>query len=280
MKPLYIVAVSGGVDSIVLLHRLVATNDARLIIAHVDHGIRQGSGEDARFVAQRASDYGLPFESVELRLGSEASEQQAREGRWKFLRDIKQKYQADNIVTAHHADDVVETMIINLKRGTGWRGIATLRETNEIKRPLLGMRKQDILAYAKDHGLEWCEDATNADERYLRNYVRRNIIPRMSGQRFNELMLLHTRQLEIREGIEGEVTSLSPTLRRYNYIMWPDAVAREMLRNCVGSLTRRELDQALLFVRTARVAKKLLLSNDAVLKMEAKQFIVSRGEDC
>lgn len=307
MKPLYIVAVSGGVDSIVLLHMLVNTTSAkhllqgeerfpglipenqaegqaspRLIVAHIDHGIRTESAEDAAFVRTCTEMYKLPFEVTRLELGADASEERARGARWQFLRDMKRKHLADKIVTAHHADDVVETMIINMMRGTGWRGIATLRETDEIMRPLLGMRKRDVVSYAKEHGLGWREDVTNADDKYQRNYVRHNIVPRMSDQQFDTMMQLHTRQLEIREEIEREVTSLSLSLalNRYDFVMWSDDVAREMLRSRGGSLTRRELDRALLFIRTARPHKQLSLSNGRIIKTGVSQFIVSRREDC
>lgn len=280
MKPLYVVAVSGGVDSIVLLDQLVQAGEAELIVAHVDHGIRHESWEDAEFVRQRAEAYELAYESIELNLDSKASEEQAREGRWKFLRELKEKHGADKIVTAHHADDVVETMIINMQRGTGWRGIASLRETDEIERPLLRQRKKEIIEYAQEHKLDWCEDMTNQDTRYLRNRIRRMIIPQISDQQFDAFMDLHMRQCAVREKIEREVSELSPALRRYDYSMWPDDVAREMLRALVGSLTRREFDQALLFIRTARPHKQLPLSNGCVIKMRVSQFIVSRGEDC
>lgn len=279
MKPRYIVAVSGGVDSIVLLDQLVRAGEAELVVAHVDHGIRQESGEDAQFVAGLAEQYGLRCESTTLQLGLGASEEQAREGRWRFLRDTKEKYTADTIVTAHHADDVVETMIINLMRGTGWRGIATLRETGEIKRPLLGLRKKDIIRYAKDRGLSWHEDATNQDDTYLRNRVRRTIIPHCSDQQFAEFIALHRQQLLVREEIERKVSALSPAPHRYEFIMWPDSVAREILRALVGSLPRRELDRGLLFIRTARSSKQLQLSNGKKLRVDVKQFIVLEAED-
>lgn len=277
MKPLYIVAVSGGVDSIVLLDRLVRASEAELVVAHVDHGIRAESHEDALFVERLASSYGLPFESIQLRLGPEASEQTARDGRWRFLRAMRQKFRADKIVTAHHSDDVMETMMINILRGTGWRGIASLRETDEIKRPLLGLRKKEIIDYAQARGLPWREDTTNQDISYLRNRIRSTILPRWSDQQRERLMELYKQQCNIRQQIEKDMSVCPPVLRRYDYIMWPDDVARELLRQVVGSLTRREFDQALLFIRTARPHKQLRLSNGRVMTTNVKQFIVSRG---
>ncbi|HEX6258362.1 MAG TPA: tRNA lysidine(34) synthetase TilS, partial [Candidatus Saccharimonadales bacterium] len=123
----YVVAVSGGVDSIVLLDMLAGQAGLELIVAHFDHGIRQDSTEDAEFVRAAAQRYSLPFELGQATLGPGASEEAARTARYSFLRSIAKKYQA-RIVTAHHADDVIETIAINVARGTGWRGLVSLRD--------------------------------------------------------------------------------------------------------------------------------------------------------
>ena len=153
----YIVAVSGGVDSVLLLHLLVKqkqgtvnsgqssgtdhspqipensshsskhTTQSSLIVAHFDHGIRPDSEADRLFVEKLARSYGLPFEYKREELGENASEALARERRYAFLEEVRQKYHADAIITAHHADDVLETAGINLLRGTGRKGIASLQ---------------------------------------------------------------------------------------------------------------------------------------------------------
>lgn len=275
----WIVAVSGGVDSIVLLDRLVKANGAKLIVSHVDHGIRPESGEDAAFVRTCAEMYSLPFELIQLALGAGASEELARTRRWQFLREMRDKHGAEKIVTAHHGDDVCETMVINVLRGTGWRGIATLRETDEIMRPLLAMRKSDIVAYARANELQWREDATNRDQAYLRNYVRHTIMPQTSDGQREQLLGLHAQQCALRERIEQEAAQHTST-RRHQFIMWPDEVAREMLRPYVGSLTQREYDRVLLFIRVGHPSKQLTLSNGKVITLKLREFIVSGQEDC
>jgi tRNA(Ile)-lysidine synthase len=102
----YIVAVSGGVDSIALLHMLTKTTDHEIIVAHFDHGIREDSADDAAFVRSLATEYGFPFETLREELGPDTSEETARNRRYEFLRGIAKKYNGQ-IVTAHHADDVV-----------------------------------------------------------------------------------------------------------------------------------------------------------------------------
>src|SRR5688572_27728765 len=122
----YIVAVSGGVDSMVLLHLLSQHSQSELIVAHFDHGIRPDSAEDRKLVEKTAKKYGLEFVYREGELGPGASEAEAREARYGFLQIIKVKHNAKAIVTAHHQDDMLETAIINMLRGTGRKGLSSL----------------------------------------------------------------------------------------------------------------------------------------------------------
>lgn len=202
----YLVAVSGGVDSVVLLDMLSKT-DHRLVVAHVDHGIRGAeSAADARFVQALAAKYQLPFVSCELKLGRRASEATAREGRYKFLIEQAKKFHAC-IVTAHHQDDLVETIALNITRGTGWRGLAVLAR-DDIKRPLLALTKTQIYNYALRHKLEWVEDATNRTDAYLRNRLRRRIAPTLSAKSCARLVELRARQLQLRREIDRETARL------------------------------------------------------------------------
>src|SRR5580704_3560158 len=105
----YVVAVSGGVDSVVLLHRLQKQPGLRLVVAHFDHGMREDSAEDRRFVKALAQAYGAPFVYDEGHLGSGTSEAEAREARYNFLRRVQAASDAQAIVTAHHQDDLLET---------------------------------------------------------------------------------------------------------------------------------------------------------------------------
>src|SRR5690606_41547248 len=110
-------AVSGGIDSVVLLDMLSHVPGLKLVVTHFDHGIRPDSAQDAVFVEELAAHYGLPFETKRVELGTKASEELARRHRYAFLRDVAARYNA-KIITAHHADDVIETVAINHIRGT------------------------------------------------------------------------------------------------------------------------------------------------------------------
>ncbi len=115
----YLVAVSGGVDSVVLLHQLVHAAEHTVLVAHVDHGIRgEASAADARFVRALAESYNLPYYQTELKLAPTASEDQARQQRYNFLLTCAAQLNA-RLVTAHHRDDMIGSMAINVHRGTG-----------------------------------------------------------------------------------------------------------------------------------------------------------------
>lgn len=193
----YVVAVSGGVDSVVLLDLLHKLPNAELVVAHYDHGIRPNSREDAMFVQALAERYGLEYVGGEGNLGATASEQKAREARYAFLRGVQKHTQARALITAHHQDDVLETAIMNILRGTGRKGLASLNSTETILRPLLDIPKFDILTYAKRHTLQWQEDSTNTDSRYFRNYIRLHIVPRLTLSDRQQFLRIvnHTRQL-------------------------------------------------------------------------------------
>ncbi len=184
----YVVAVSGGVDSMALLHALSRQPGLELVVAHFDHGIRDNSVEDRKFVQAFAQDNNLKFMYEEGKLGRQAGEAAARATRYKFLRKVLKDTDSRAIVTAHHQDDVLETAVINLLRGTNRKGLTSLASREDMERPLLAVPKRDIIAYAKEQGLEWREDSTNEDTDYLRNYVRHQLLPRFEDANRNQLL--------------------------------------------------------------------------------------------
>lgn len=251
------VAVSGGVDSVVLLDMLARAGEHELVVAHFDHGIREDSAEDARFVEGLAAKYHISFVSKREKLGASASEELARSRRYLFLGEEALKHQA-KIVTAHHQDDILETIAINLTRGTGWRGLAVLSGAHII-RPLLGYSKESIYRYALEHKLEWVEDSTNASDAYLRNRLRRRLHEQLSSDAREQLVRLWEKQLDTRRAIEEEYSVfISPGPQsRYFFTQIHEKVATELLKayseTCFGwSPTRPQLARALLAIKTAR----------------------------
>lgn len=272
----YLVAVSGGVDSVVLLDMLARASDHELIVAHFDHGMRPDSAADARFVAGLAKKYALPFTVKREELGKDAGEEAARHRRYAFLRDQASSHGAV-IVTAHHKDDMIESIAINLTRGTGWRGLAVFGAL-DIHRPLLHLTKADIRKYALDHRLEWVEDSTNQTDKYLRNRLRRRI-GHLLDQEKEELEGLWKRQSDLTAQIDSEMRQLHQAVRsRYFLMMIEPEVAIELLRFEIKAVTGHSLTlpqtrRALLAIKTARPGTVFQAGNGVILRFTESSFI-------
>lgn len=228
------VAVSGGVDSVVLLDLLTRQPGLELAVAHFDHGIRPDSAEDRMLVQKAAAVYGLPFFYEEGSLGAGASEARARTARYDFLERIREQEGARAIITAHHQDDLVETMILNLLRGTGRKGLAGLGDRPTVLRPLLHLSKKELVEYAQSHHLRWREDSTNADDRYARNYIRHQLMPRLDATARSRLLMLADRTRRTNAELDAALTELLPSmpggqLDRRMFIQLPFAASKELL---------------------------------------------------
>ncbi len=206
-----LVAVSGGVDSVVLLHvlhSLTADCGISLSVAHLDHQIRRESSADADFVRQLSRRWGLscyieacdvPLLAKEQHLSLEMAGRQVRRS---FLQQLAGDLDADLIALAHHQDDQVETFLLRLLRGSGLSGLAAMRVLSGIWwRPLLECRRVDILQYAEAHQLTWVEDESNCDHRFLRNRLRTQIIPQLAeiNPVFSSSVGRLTRQCQVEE---------------------------------------------------------------------------------
>jgi tRNA(Ile)-lysidine synthetase-like protein len=173
--------VSGGVDSAALLHALVQSG-RRPVVVHFDHGWRRESGADAKWVGGLAASYGLRFVVGRMRgTGGARREAEARAARYAFFARTARRLKIAHLVLAHHADDQVETFLMQLLRGSGASGRGmdpvSAREGLVVHRPWLGVWKNEIAAYARRHKLKWREDATNADTRHRRNLIRKSVLP-------------------------------------------------------------------------------------------------------
>jgi tRNA(Ile)-lysidine synthetase-like protein len=251
----YVVAVSGGVDSMVLLDLLRLEPRAQVIVAHFDHGIRPDSHLDREFVQHVAMTYHLPFVYDRAELGLNASEAKAREARYEFLHKARVASGADAVVTAHHQDDLLETALINLLRGTGRKGLSSLKSTDTVVRPLLHASKGDIKDYARRHGLTWREDSTNSDTRYLRNHVRHNVLAKMDAHQRAQLKAIAARMQAVNSEIDTLLeATLQPELSREWFNGLPHAVAREVLASWLRLHNVRDFDRKLL-ERTVVAAK-------------------------
>jgi tRNA(Ile)-lysidine synthase len=189
----YLIGVSGGRDSVALLHWLVNLGYKRLVVCHLNHQLRgRSSLADARFVEKIARDYHAQFELESANVRALAAkwkmsiETAAREARYQFFAETARRQKCKTIFLAHHADDLVETFLINLFRGAGTTGLSAMREVSArqidtvdltIVRPLLDIWRTEIDIYVREHRIKFREDTSNKNLSPLRNRIRHRIIP-------------------------------------------------------------------------------------------------------
>ncbi len=199
-----IVGVSGGVDSMVLLHLLNAcreTFDLSFIIAHVNHGLRPEESErEAELVQKESARLGLPFEYGKFnvrefqKLGGFSPQDAARRIRFRFFHDLLRKHHAQKIALGHNADDQVETVLLRLIRGAGIRGLKGILPVRDGKviRPLLEVWREEIDSFALGKKIPFLCDSSNLKNDYLRNRIRLSLIPFIEGEfqpNFKEILM-------------------------------------------------------------------------------------------
>ncbi len=189
----YLIGVSGGRDSVALLHWLISLGYKKLIVCHLNHQLRgRSSDADARFVQKLAAKYQVDFERGAANVRALAkkkkmsTETAAREARYSFFAEAAKRHRCHTIFLAHHADDLVETFLFNLIRGAGLTGLAGMRNVSTRRidgvdlttvRPLLSVWRSDIDKYVHERHLRFREDATNKTLAATRNRIRNCIIP-------------------------------------------------------------------------------------------------------
>ncbi|HEY2800433.1 MAG TPA: tRNA lysidine(34) synthetase TilS [Chthoniobacterales bacterium] len=183
----YLVGVSGGRDSVALLHWLLERGYKRLVVCHLDHQLRGAAARgDAQFVRRLAEKWELPCEMgrADVSASKASSEAAGRAARLEFFMEVARRRRCRTIFIGHHADDQVETFLMQLFRGAGGRGLGAMREVSrigslQIVRPFLGAWRSEIDAYVAEHRLKFREDASNAELGARRNRVRHQIVPEL-----------------------------------------------------------------------------------------------------
>lgn len=269
----YLVGVSGGADSIALLHLLVEHGFRNLVVCHLDHQLRgKASTGDARFVEKTAKRLGLPFELERTDVGalSRANgcsiETAGREARHAFFGECAKKHRCPRVLLAHHADDRAETALWNLLRGS--HGVKSIRpeqtirangRTLELIRPLLGMRRNELRDYLTGQGITWREDATNAKGIAIRNRLRLEALPLLediAGRDVVPALLRATEAsldqeaitawaLEQANALDPQGRLHLPALRALPEAMQRAAIHRYLRDHEVVNLDRELLDRAL-----------------------------------
>ena len=277
--------------SMVLLDILSAQDDLNLVIAHLDHGIRSDSHKDSDLVNAVANKNGLTYVTKKVTLGKNASEAKAREARYKFLYDVMNEYNADAIVTAHHENDMMETAVFNMLRGTGRRGLTSLNSTDLIKRPLLKVSKAKLYSYAKDNGLEWREDKTNSDTKYKRNYIRHNLLAKFNEQDNKQFSDTLGKLADINKSLDEELakfvddnTDTENRLNRHAFNMLNHKIAVEVMAtwlrgNGIRDYDFKRLDILTISAKTLRPGQKVDVNAAYILNI-SKSDLALKVREC
>ena len=248
---------------------LAMYKQADIVVVHIDHGTRKSSAEDADFVRRKCQELGVKFYETKLELGEGVSEELARKKRYDFLKTIQEK-EGGTLCTAHHLDDVLESIAINLIRGTGWRGLTPFYG-DELVRPFIiaKMWKRDVLKFAGEQKIYFRQDPTNHETNYLRNRVRGKMAE-LDERARTDIINLFEKQNELRGKIEKLVTELAKQTvvgknfhKKELFLTADEKVAIEVLREiCLMhgySLTRKQLGDFLLAIKTYAPHKKFNL---------------------
>ncbi len=205
-------ATSGGVDSMFLLDILINYNkNIKIICAHVNHNLREESYEEYEFVKDYCNSKNIIFEGTIFDKNIEGNlESEFRKKRYKFFEDIVKKYNAKYLFTAHHGDDLIETILMRITRGStieGYLGFdkVTEKENYKILRPLIFLSKDQIYEYAKEKNIEYREDKTNQSDKYTRNRYRKYILPKLKEENKN----VHSKFLKFSEELNNSKKFIS-----------------------------------------------------------------------
>jgi len=183
-----VIGVSTGPDSMALLHMLQNNINKKIVCAHINHNVRKESNEEEKYLKEYCQKNMLIFESTKIKTYIEKNfENEARKKRYAFYEEILKKYNSHYLLLAHHGDDLIETVLMKITRGSNLEGYAGIKTYSKQKnytiiRPLLNLTKEDIIKYNKKFNIKYFNDITNKDITYTRNRYRINILPSLKKE--------------------------------------------------------------------------------------------------
>lgn len=259
-----VIAVSGGIDSMVLLDALCAIKEEyelQLTVCHVNHKVRIESDEEYEFVSEKCKQYGIQFEGMILSPQDvENFHQYARNQRYEFFYETAKKVGANKIALAHHADDQAETILMRLVRGSGFIGYAGISGDGLYKdlpliRPLLGTTRKEITAYQTKHHVEYRTDSSNFEDHYTRNRYRHHLMPVIEKEdpkyqeKFQQFSTYITEAYQLIKRLTSsflsekvKFTENEASLPVADFLNLDRAVARDVIKKTVDRLTNDGLE--------------------------------------
>lgn len=220
-----VIGCSAGPDSMALLHYLKENTPNQLICTHINHNIRKESKEEEIYLSIFCQEHNITFETTTIEQYTENNfENEARNKRYTFYEQILQKYNTPYLFLAHHGDDLIETILMKIVRGSnleGYAGIKTIAKKNNyyIIRPFLEYTKQDLIQYNKQNNIKYYIDKSNADTTYTRNRYRHHILPLLKKENTNihkQFLKYSNTLLEYNNYLEEELQSIYPKVIKNN----------------------------------------------------------------
>lgn len=298
----YLIGVSGGADSVALLHILVEAGFQNLVVCHLDHRLRgKDSTADARFVEKLAKSLGLTCEigrsdiRQRMKQTNESMETSARHARHAFFADCASTHRCRRVLLAHHADDQAETVLWNLLRGS--HGLKGMREVQrivlpdkralELHRPLLALRHAELVAWLQERGLAWREDASNSEPIAVRNRLRNEVFPlineisgrdavaafvRAAGDWSECQSLIHEQLADLRL-LDPQSRLHLPTFRKLSPAMLRAALGKFLNDSGIRGIDRRMLDEALAMLEPSGKSAINLPGGQQLRRREGRMWV-------
>ncbi len=278
-----LVAFSGGVDSVVLsylLYRLKDVFGIEIGLSHFNHHLREDSDEDEAFCVEFAKSLNIPIYvgSADIKALKGNKEEMARKKRYEFLQKTAKEKGFNKIATAHHLDDLVETMLLWFVRGGGLKGLSGFRAfQGNIIRPLITTTKEEIRAFAKEQNLSWKEDYTNYDETISRNLIRHRVIPLLKSINPNLLHTVFQESLILQEEedfLESYTKSIINSIDVFDVKSLknqPKAIQRRIVRKVFNTKTFQKTE---LVLKLLENKKRIKLSRDKILEVSNGKLVV------
>lgn len=274
-----VIAVSTGIDSMCLFHYLY-NNGYDLIVAHVNHKRRAESDFEYAYLEELCKKINVPFEGYEINEDIDNNfQEKARYIRYSFFKEVAKKYNTKYIVLAHQEDDMVETILMRLTRGTSFKGYSGIKKVSDVDgytilRPLLEVNRDKIQEYQKENNIKYFEDSSNSENHYTRNVYRHNIVPELKKINPNLYESFNNFRKDL-EGMSEVIDSISKdyikeksiikdgyvSINKNDFIVLKDIIKKAVILNIVNILTKDQVE--LTHERCDEIVKLALQKNES-----------------
>lgn len=294
-----VVGVSAGPDSMCLLDLLQKQN-ANIIICHINHNVRKESIKEEEYLRKYAQEHKLIFESMKIDSYAEHNfENEARKKRYSFYEKILKKYNSKKLFLAHHGDDLIETVLMKIVRGSNLEGYAGIKSVSNIKdyqiiRPLLSVTKEEIINYNKSHNITYFIDSSNTNTDYTRNRYRQNILPLLKSEdkdvhkrflKYSNILLEYdnyTKKL-VKENInkiyQNNIIDINELLKLDNFLIKNTLyyILNNIYDNEPNIITEKHINSIIDMIYNSRPNLSINLPNNRILVKEYNKLIIKNN---